>query len=645
MATYYVAIGGNNANPGTITHPLATINEAWSRVSSGTNDIIYVRGGEYTYSILGITNLTNKDGVDINNRLSVLNYPGETPVIDFTDYGGSSATGMIEVENCDYLHVRGFELKHNLQNSTYPYRLGYGIRVKERVNYSLFEQLNIHHCGGWGIVVSAGSATPGNQSSNNTFYRCDSHHHADRYGSDPWEGSDGFLINSYSRVNPANRSLNIYFTECRAWMNSDDGWDNRLCNATIFYDKCWAFWNGFEPGETEDDPDSFVHPSGGGDGYGFKLGSRYSVDTALVERTLTRCVSFQNYHTGYQHARGTDSTVYGGVTYYEADSAAVVYNCTAYANGSLGFNFGSLDVAVDTIRNCISYASGTGYDYVNAGVDDTYNASNASLWYQRNFSVQAADFASLTNTGVDGARGPNGELPELTFLHLASDSDLIDAGIDVGLEYSGDAPDLGAFEYPSIIGVEPTASFTADPLSTYPNTDIEFTDTSSESPTSWMWVFGDGSTSTSQNPTHQYSVAGTYTVQLTVYNSYGNDTEVKTDYITVVNPPPPPPLGDAPVAAFIANTTGTYTGETVYFTDQSLNTPTSWSWIFGDGITSTLQSPTHIYNTPGIYTVSLSVENEYGNDEEIKVNYMVVLNPNPPEGCLAQIPLVRFFIV
>jgi hypothetical protein len=437
MATYYVATGGNNGNDGSIGSPWATLNYAWTQVSNNSSDIIYVRGGTYTYSMMGITVLSGKNGIDTDNRLQVLNYPGETPVIDFTDYTVDSARGIIEVEDCDYLHIRGFELKHNLQLESTD-RLGSGLIVKQRVNYSLFERLNIHHCGGWGVVVYAASDTSGYQSSNNTFYRCDSHHHSDRYSSSPWDGSDGFLINSYN--GRTYRSENIYFIECRAWMNSDDGWDNRLCNATIFYDKCWAFWNGYEPGETDEDSDSFT-PTG--NGYGFKLGSRYDTDISDVERTLTRCISFENAVTGYQHGHGVDT----GSGWAEADSGADIFNCTAYGNASLGFNCGVLDAGVNTITNCLSYGTTTDYDFVMSDCADTYNASNSTYWYDRNFSCQAADFESLDSTGVDGTRGSNGELPELDFLHLASDSDLIDTGTDVGLEYNGDAPDIGAYEY------------------------------------------------------------------------------------------------------------------------------------------------------------------------------------------------------
>jgi len=79
-----------------------------------------------------------------------------------------------------------------------------------------------------------------------------------------------------------------------------------------------------------------------------------------------------------------------------------------------------------------------------------------------------------------------------------------------------------------------------------------------------------------------------------------------------------------PVASFTASLTSGTAPLTVQFTDQSTNTPTSWSWDFGDGNTSTSQNPSHTYNTPGTYTVSLTVSNSAGSDTETKTNYITV---------------------
>jgi len=82
-------------------------------------------------------------------------------------------------------------------------------------------------------------------------------------------------------------------------------------------------------------------------------------------------------------------------------------------------------------------------------------------------------------------------------------------------------------------GNPPVADFTGSPTSGDAPLTVSFTDQSSNNPTSWSWDFGDGATSTAQNPGHEYTAAGTYTVELTATNSYGSDTETKVDYITV----------------------------------------------------------------------------------------------------------------
>ena len=62
---------------------------------------------------------------------------------------------------------------------------------------------------------------------------------------------------------------------------------------------------------------------------------------------------------------------------------------------------------------------------------------------------------------------------------------------------------------------------------------MTFTDKSTNSPTSWKWTFGDGSTSTAQNPTHKYTKTGKYTVSLTVKNTAGSDAKTISNYVKV----------------------------------------------------------------------------------------------------------------
>jgi len=177
----------------------------------------------------------------------------------------------------------------------------------------------------------------------------------------------------------------------------------------------------------------------------------------------------------------------------------------------------------------------------------------------------------------------------------------------------------------------PVADFSGTPTSgDYPLT-VDFTDLSTNSPTSWSWDFGDGvGTSTLQNPSYAYTAAGSYTVSLTATNAYGSDNETKVDYITATAPPPP-------VADFSGSPTSGEYPLTVDFTDLSTNSPTSWSWDFGDGVgTSTLQNPSYTYTSAGTYTVSLTATNAYGSDNETKLDYIAVTEPGMASKAYAQ---------
>jgi PKD repeat protein len=85
----------------------------------------------------------------------------------------------------------------------------------------------------------------------------------------------------------------------------------------------------------------------------------------------------------------------------------------------------------------------------------------------------------------------------------------------------------------------PVADFTGTPLTGVEPLGVAFTDTSTNTPTSWAWTFGDGGTSSSQNPTHSYTVPGTYTVVLVATNAAGSNTKTRTGYVVVSDQPRP----------------------------------------------------------------------------------------------------------
>jgi len=125
-----------------------------------------------------------------------------------------------------------------------------------------------------------------------------------------------------------------------------------------------------------------------------------------------------------------------------------------------------------------------------------------------------------------------------------------------------------------------------------------------------------------QSPKHTYTTPRKYTVSLTVSNAKGVNAKIEPDYIYVRN--------ILPVADFNATPTSGNAPLTVQFTDNSRgNGITTWNWAFGDGGTSTFQNPRYIYNTPGNYTVKLTVTNDGGSNTATRAQYITVL-PAPP---------------
>ncbi len=164
-------------------------------------------------------------------------------------------------------------------------------------------------------------------------------------------------------------------------------------------------------------------------------------------------------------------------------------------------------------------------------------------------------------------------------------------------------------------------SFTADKTSGNAPLTVTFSGTvAGQTGNQWLWNFGDGSTDTIQNPTHVYQSNGTYNVSLTAYNGGWSNTTLKAGFISVGIAPPVPDFTGSPV-------TGTFP-LTVFFSDQS--TPNSgpyavnaWDWDFGDNSThSSLQNPTHVYQTTGTYNVILSITSPGWTSQKIKTAYI-----------------------
>lgn len=172
---------------------------------------------------------------------------------------------------------------------------------------------------------------------------------------------------------------------------------------------------------------------------------------------------------------------------------------------------------------------------------------------------------------------------------------------------------------------------------------VDFTDDSEGDPITWNWTFEGGmpETSTDQDPAGiEYSSQGSYDVKLVVENEFGFDSITKAGYVTV----------DGPFADFEADVTNIQTGESVNFSDLSINGPTSWSWKFFGGSPGShfgQDPPAITYNGTGSYNVKLTVSNDLGTNFMTREAYiqvgsigiddnaleeMVKVYPNPTRG-------------
>lgn len=181
--------------------------------------------------------------------------------------------------------------------------------------------------------------------------------------------------------------------------------------------------------------------------------------------------------------------------------------------------------------------------------------------------------------------------------------------------------------------VPPTADFTASDTLLFIGDTVLFTDQTFLVPNSWLWSFGDGNTSNVQHPFHSYDTCGDFTVSLAAGNILGSDTIVEVDYITVIPPPE---------ASFSVSTPFIQPGDTVSFTDHSDNMPDTWHWDFGDGHTSNVQHPDHIYDSSGVYSVSLVATNNSGSDTAIKADYINVADTTFGEYPMGTVHCVPF---
>src|SRR5664280_452064 len=409
-AEYYVSPTGSDSNPGTLASPFATLQKGNNTAAAG--DTVWMRGG--TYNTTGQITLS-KSGTSDTNRTKIWAYPGEVPVLNFSNYSLSSSASdnpAITVTG-SWMHLKGLEIGPAKVGSSgsHSYSL---LRTKGASN-NTFELLNIHNAFGPGLFIDTGNG-------GNLILNCDSHDNYDVNGSQgDGQNGDGFGVH-YQTSGPST-----IVRGCRAWNDSDDGYDLIYQEVPVIVEKSFATGSGV---------------GSSGNGNGFKMGSSGTGIRHLVQNN----VAWNNAAAGFYANHSS-----GGNTWY---------NNTSYNNGTQ-YNMLASSFAADgrTIATAVLTLTGTkvhimrnniGFPNRNSnmtGVDTQFNSWDLGI------TPAASDFASISDTGCTGPRQADGSMPAAcTFMHLTAGSRMIDKGTNVGLPFVGAAPDLGAYEFGAVSG-------------------------------------------------------------------------------------------------------------------------------------------------------------------------------------------------
>ena len=567
-ATYYVAPAnsspaGNDAAAGDKNHPWASWEKAFSSRKPG--DTVIFRGGVYPTTVTNGAGIVKSINGTSDKWVVFMNYPGEVPILDCSNvtstwYGNNFGLKL----SGSYYELKGLTVRNVWQiNAVEPAELCYAFKT-EGNNYTL-ENCTAHSTHGSGFWPHG---------SNVRITNCDSYDHCDsRTLAGHMPGNNGY---GYFHYNTGTTG-SIYYKDCRAWSCGDDGWA-LADNSYVELDGCWSFKNGRMEGA----------------GNGFKIGFIPQKATIPVLRVVKNCIAAFNRASGLTTNDNNNYTI----------APSHIYNNIAYHNGYYsewknpvyGFylystNGTDQEELQRIFRNNISYknqgaAVGDGYYH-----DVLYTHSHNS-WDISGLTVADADFLSVDSTGISGPRQADGSLPALNFLKLASNSQLIDKGVDVGLPYTGSAPDLGIAEA-SATATAPVARITppATTILTCATPSITLTATGGAS---YSW--SDGTRVVGTSATLTVTSPGQYTVTAT-----SADGLTDTESIAITQNITPPTV-------VLTNNTGT---TILTCSTQAISVTasggSSYSWHDGTKVVATTAALT--ITTPATYTVTVTGSN------------------------------------
>jgi hypothetical protein len=422
-ADYYLAPDGKDGQNGTITQPFESMQRAQQAAQPG--DTIHIRGGIYhiradqiakrsgTWSYVFLMDKSGRSDAPIRYWA----YADEKPVFDFSAVKPEGTRIHAFQVNGSWLHFRGFEvtgvqvtMKSHTQSEC----------IDNQGSHNIYERLSMHDGQAIGFYLVNGS--------HNLVLNCDAYRNHD-FTSENGSGgnTDGF------GCHPRKGAIGNVFRGCRAWFNSDDGYDCITAAESVTFDHCWAFYNGYSP--------AFKSLA---DGNGMKVGGWARTPTAglpspMPRHTVRFCLAVRNKASGFyanHHLEGNDW--FNNTAYRNRNN----FNMLERTNDAKGVGF-NIEVpgTRQKLRNNLGYQGGREVTNLNEVRSDA-----ANNYFNLGLTVTVADFLGLDEAQLMLPRKADGSLPDMGFLHLAPGSACIDKGVDLGFPFAGAHPDLGCFE-------------------------------------------------------------------------------------------------------------------------------------------------------------------------------------------------------
>lgn len=452
--TYYVSPTGSDSNTGTFSQPWKTWHYAFNHTTP--SDTCYFRGGVYSpySSSIGADLKTTTINGTRTHPTCFFAYPadfatGNYPILDCQTMMTDAFNYGIEISRCSNIYFKGLTLRNVKQtepgvaNATGWKIWSEGSTTQYAPNNLKFENCVAHNISGAGFAGAVYDTI--------YFINCDAFNCVDTLNtSDPGGHGNGFSTNPRANTYVNSDNTYAYFYGCRAWSCSDQGWALTQNGRTIC-DHCWSINNGNTPFSIVYDGVTYTNIATKGSGWKLWYATSTYKNSDVVQNTIHNCIAAYNAHIGINW---TDINNEGS----HPEIRAHIYNNFIYANiyavqyKGTPWGYGVADAAnIDTVgswdhrwHNNVSYYNVERRDFLNG----IRSGSSNNFFDVTGTPVNATWFQSLDTTGMMGIheREADWSLPVTNFGKPAPGSPLVDAGIPVGLDYNGSAPDIGWFE-------------------------------------------------------------------------------------------------------------------------------------------------------------------------------------------------------